>query len=252
MALKNLVAQKAKLTEETIEAIISDYVRYDIEEREIVFTPEATALSNKARVLIFLVAQQGWQFVLEEAIDVEVAPSRMEELLGIQGGTLRPILKVLKDRKLLTAKSGKYSIRSSSLDAIKTELAQQDDATPRPKKRTLAKTRPNTKNSTIVEAETQTEPNVTPNLHQTAGKPAKNSTRKGVGPGQAFDDVVGDGFFDNGRTLAQLQTRLHERAIIINQPSLPKYLLKAVRKGRLTRKKEEVNGKQVWVYTTAK
>ena len=244
MALKNLVAHKAQFTEEAIEAIVSHYVRYDVEEFEIVFTSEATALSNKAKVLIFLVAQQGWQFVVDEGIDVEVEPSRMVELLGIRGGSLRPVLKDLKDRNFLTKKSGKYSVRSSSLDAIKVELDGRGGATPRPKKRAAKK------RSADVDAEAKTDLDITPNPQQTPAKRAKNSTHVRPRPSEAFKDVVDEGFFDEGRSLAELQARLHERGIIIKQTSLPGYLLAAVRGRRLMRKKQEVNGKQVWVYTT--
>ncbi len=234
MALRNLVAQKAKLTEEAIENIIADYVRYDIEELEIVFTPDAAGLSNKAKVLIFLVAQQGWQFVLDEAIDVEVAPARMEELLGIQGGSLRPILKDLKDRNLLASKSGNYSVRSTSLDAIRAELDGQGGSAPRANKKPAKRSTAKSENDGA------------------EGATARRASRPGQGPGDAFNQIIADGYFDDGRTLAQLQARLHERAIIIKQTSLPKYLLGAVRDGRLTREKKEVSGKQVWVYTTAK
>ena len=246
MALKDLVAQKAKLTEEAIEAIISDYVRYDIEEREIMFTPEAIGLSNKAKVLVFLVAQQGWQFVQDEAIDVEMAPSRLEEFLGIQGGTLRPILKDLKDRNLLAAKSGKYWVRSTSLDAIKTELGGHGRSAPR-KQKNISNERTSKptgdSSSSVAEAVVPEEDPV---------KHAKNSARPSQAPGEAFNRIVAEGFFDDGHTLAQLQARLHQRAIIIKQTSLPKYLLAAVRDGRLTREKQEVDGKKVWVYTSTK
>ena len=254
MALKDLVAQKAKLTEETIEAIISDYVRYDEEEREIVFTSKSTELSNKAKILIFLVAQQGWQFILDEAIDVETEPSRMEELLGIPGGSLRPTLKDLKDRNLIVAKSRKYSIRPSSLDEIKVELGIGEGTTLRPKKRVAkrSKKRSSRNNSTPVDSGRETKRNEEANRPQTSAKRTKNSIQTGLKPGEAFNEILESGFFDGGNTLAALQSRLHERAIIINQTSLPKYLLKAVRDGRLKRKKEEVGGRQLWVYTTNK
>ena len=245
MALKDLIAQKAKLTEEAIEAIISDYVRYDIEEQEIVLTPEATTISSKAKILVFLVAQQGWQFVVDEATDLELSPSDLEHFLGIKGGTLRPILKDLKDRNLLAAKSGKYSVRSTSLNAIKGELDGRSTLTPRkqrkPRKRQSKLADDSQSNAEAVSVRTKA-----------SAKRTKSSAQSGQKPGEAFTTIIGEGFFDTGRTLAQLQTRLHERAIIIRQTSLPSYLLKAVRSGQLTREKQNVDGKEVWVYTSTK
>ena len=83
-------------------------------------------------------------------------------------------------------------------------------------------------------------------------KRAKSSARPGQKPGEAFNATVDEGFFDDGRTLAQLHAHLHERAIIIKQTSLPKYLLAAVRDGRLAREKQEFGGKTVWVYESKK
>lgn len=60
------------------------------------------------------------------------------------------------------------------------------------------------------------------------------------------------GFFDEGRTLSDVQTRFHEEAIIIPQTSIPSYLLKAVRDNRLSRRKEKLEGKERWVYRTVK
>lgn len=245
MALKDLIAQKAQLTEEAIEDILSAYARYDIEEREIVFTPEAVTLSNKAKILIFLVAQQGWPFVVDDAIDVEITPSYMEGLLGIQGGTLRPLLKDLKDRNLVISKSGKYSVRPSSMDAIKTELDEQRIAPRRVKKR-VGKTSPIETNK-----RDNGSSNITPSPDQTSERTPRIARHGGRSPGKAFDELVNGGFFDDGKTLADLQKRFHERAIIINQSSLPRYLLKAIRDERLSRVRETIGAKQIWVYKTA-
>ena len=62
MALKDLSVETA-LTEGAIEAIVTGYVRYVTSEKKLELTPEGAKLSGKAKVLIHLVALQGWPYV---------------------------------------------------------------------------------------------------------------------------------------------------------------------------------------------
>lgn len=245
MALKDLVAQKSALTEAAIEEIVSDYVRYDLDEHEIIFTPKVTTLSNKAKILIFLVAQQGWQFVSDEASALDAKPAVLEEILRIPGGTLRPTLKDLKDRHLLVSKSGSYSVRATSLDAIKAELSGSTSAVkPKPKK--VQKTK------SASDSQSDTEQEEAPKNQEPESKKGKKSSGSRNGASEKFSLWIKDGLFDEERTLSYVQKKFHEVGIIIPQTSISGRLLNAIRAGDLARTKKKVGGKEIWVYRTEK
>lgn len=242
MALKDLVAQKSALAEEAIEAIIKEYVRYDPEERDIAFTPEFAALGNKGKVLVYLVAVQGWSFVVDEPVTVETKPADLDEKLGIPGGSLRPLLKDLKDRHLVISKGAGYSVRASSLAAIQRELEQRPGA-PTPTRRRKPTKRPKAAVADEVSAREESQ-----------APDAKSDRRRKSGSdlGETFRGWITDGYFDTPKTLSAVQARFHEEAILIPRTSIPKYLLTGVRNKLLFRVKQEVNGKQLWVYQTKK
>lgn len=236
MALKDLVASKASLAEDVIEEIVSDHIRFDPDSREIVFTPDAHGLSNKAKVLIYLVALQGWPYVAEEVIPADAKPAEIEERTGIPGGSLRPLLMELKDRNVVVEKGGRYSVRAAALRAIQKELDGGASATAH-----RAKRRP--KRETV----------------EVAGEPdektiVRKRSRAGstAGAGTRFQSWIEEGYFDTPRTLSDVQQRFHKEAIIVPQSSLPKHLLKGVRSGQLAREKVESNGKIVWSYKRSK
>jgi hypothetical protein len=238
MALKDLLAQKATLTEEAIEKIVAGYVGYDLEEKEVTFTPAFANLVPKARVLMYLVALQGWRFVSDEEIAADAKPAKIEAHLGIAGGTLRPILKGLKDRHLVQVRSGNYFVRPSSFDAIGREII--GDRGP------SSQASPRTRRARLVGAESlDGDPGA-------LGKPAraKKTSGRAKEAGARLDQWIVLGFFDQPRTLAEVQARFHQDAIIIPQTSIPSYLLRAVRAGRLQRRKESVNNKERWIYLT--
>jgi hypothetical protein len=237
MALKDLVASKSALTEEAVEALIKDYVRYDVEEKQVTFLPAAAALSGRQKVLVYLVALQGWPIVAEgEETPTSAKPAVIGEQVGVHGGTLRPLLKELKDRHLIGWKEGAYSVRAASLPDIKKEL---DGTSARAEK--AAGPKPGAKRQPTQPAGTD----------QKAQK-RKSSPAKGGNLQKKFNDWIKEGFFQTPRTLAEVQDRFHELGHIVPQSSMPKYLLDAVQANppRLARKKKDVDGKKVWVYTS--
>ena len=247
MPLKNLMAQKAVLTEDAIEALVSDFIRYDVDEKDIAFTPAAVKLSNKAKVLTYLVALQGWPFVLDEVVPTAAKPAHIEDRVAIHGGSLRPILKDLKDRHLIIVKNGEYSVRPSSISAIQSELEGAPSAPPksrRPKRRGQA----SKEDDDAVETDSVSAMVDSDKSVGLKPEKKKRATGKNGGAAAEFELWIENGFFAEARTLSDVQQRFHKEAIMIPRTSIPKMLLGAVKRKKLSRDKAEVGGKLLWVY----
>ncbi|WP_152613441.1 hypothetical protein [Inquilinus limosus] len=249
MALKDLVASKASLTEEAIEEIVSDYVRFDVDQKTVFLTPESHKLSNKAKILIYLTALQGWPFVIDEIVPSDAKPSEIEDHTGIPGGTLRPILKELKDRKIIFEKGGRYSVHSAALRTIKSETDGPSNGTrERRPKRVSQKQKDTSFSISSLESSDSDIPIL-------SAMPKKRDTRKAASPinlAARFQSWIDEGFFNEWRTLSDVQKRFHREAIIVPQTSIPKYLLSAVRSRQLERDKKTINGRNVWAYHKTK
>jgi hypothetical protein len=237
MALKDLIASKASLEEGVIEGIVTEFARYDADHKAVVLTPEAQRLSVKARVLIYLVALQGWPYVVDDPVPVEAKPGEIAENTGIVGGTLRPILKELKDRNVILERGGRYSVRAASLQAIKAELGGSSSGSR--SKRSMRKSKAGSDQTAARDQSTgeagAKRARRSPSLHNLA---------------ERFNELISEGFFNKRKTLSEVQQKLHKEGIIVPQTSIPPYLLKHIRPPSplLERDKEDVNGKSVWVY----
>ena len=65
-----------------------------------------------------------------------------------------------------------------------------------------------------------------------------------------FERWIDVGYFNEPRTLTDVQKRFRKEAIMVPQTSLPGYFLGAVRNGRLNREERNTGSKTVWAYTT--
>lgn len=228
MSLRDLVAKKSEIAESAIEEIVSKYIRYYIDTHEIGFTPEYSTLNGESKLLVYLVAILGWQFVTDNPPTTSTKPADLEKAIGIPGGTLRPLLKNLKDAHFIAPSAEGYAIREGNLEAIAAAI-NGEKKSHKPRKANQTKGKPSKMQKTTQTGALTKRPNNTP-----------------ISP--RLDGWIEEGFFKTPRTLKSVHERLHEHGIIAKQTSISGPLLKAVQQGRLTRKKIDQNGKEVWAY----
>jgi len=180
------------MTEEAIESVVADYVRYDIDELEIAFTPDFAGLGSKAKILVYLVSLKGWPFVTDDDVPTGAKPADISEMLGIAGGTVRRILVELKDSHLVSVKNSRYSVRPSHLDSVKkaiTGAGQANKPGNRHKKSAEKKSAKKAKPKTS----------------------KKTSNKKNKGLGETIDKWIAQGFLTTGVPRPRFETDFTRR-----------------------------------------
>jgi hypothetical protein len=125
MALKHHTIDSSKISEELIEAIISERVKYDPAKETVVLLPATRGLTNDRKILVYLAALQGWRFLVKENSPHENAsPLEISRVTGIPGGSVRPLLRGLEDRKILIATKGRYEVPAHNLGRVRDIIRQ--------------------------------------------------------------------------------------------------------------------------------
>lgn len=254
MALKDLIAERGALDEAAIERIVAPYVRYDVDAKEIHFMPAFAGLSNKVKILVFLVALQGWRFVTDDPMPSDARPADIEAATRIPGGSLRPVLRGLSENHHVFERDSRYSVRGTSFLVIEAELNGGEERVVVRRQRPSGRKSAKDTGEAVAETDETAADSASVEEAAVADDGAKKSRKVGSKTGNlaaTFERWIDEGYFDEPRTLSDVQKRFRIEAIMVPQTSLPGYFLAAVRKGRLMRDEVEANGKTVWAYTTA-
>jgi hypothetical protein len=231
MALSNHTIDSSKVTEEQVEVIVDGKVKYDPVNQSIVFLPDARDFSNDKKILLYLAALRGWSFLVSVNTPAEDAsPLEITKATGIPGGSVRPLLRALEDRKIVSVKKGRYQVLPHNLAMIASILAGEIKTYTRantPSAHSKAKGKGNTASSKKVKR----------SVHN--NKPTL---------AEGFKILLDQKWFKEGKTIIQLKEKLDEMTIFPPMSQLPSYLLKACRTNQLSRSKDNRDGKNIWVY----
>jgi hypothetical protein len=241
MALKDLISDRTTLPEQVVEGIVKDYVSYHPKDKKIGLTASASRLSNKQKVLVYLVALQGWPFVVDKEVKVptDARSVDIENELAMRGGTLRPLLSHLLDLHLVINRNQRYSVNSASINEIRSHVVgfSGEDSAPRAQwKKSKFKNEASDANS-----------------DKSTGKARRRAVTGSQGSkASVFRKWISDGWFNEDRSLREVHKQFTQKAIFVEIHTLPSYFLSAVRDGLLERRKKQIGNKEVWVYRKKK
>jgi hypothetical protein len=261
------------LTEEQIESIVAEYARFDTTDDVIVLLPSASALTNRQRVLIYLVAMRGWPFVKEDDPPPTAAtPAELEKALNIAGNSLRPIPKRLKDARLIDESDGRYSVNPVTFPFLKKELIVESaespsETEPKPRRRaSRGKKAARSQTEDVVDLEApasetdnrdQEEPDPPPSgsAENTATRPPSKRTKRdatsaGAGPLQRLRGLIAGGWFSKPRSTRDMVAEFAKRGLNYKRTDLTRQLLTLTRNEELVRDKARPpeGGPDMWFY----
>lgn len=112
-------------------ALLADLLRPYIQLRRsgdkwVEFTPEWKQLTNEKKIIMYLLGRKAFHEALKddpdaEEFDEKAAPSVISDETRIQGGTSRPVLKLLRDKGYAQDDNG-YYIPNNALPHIQQDM----------------------------------------------------------------------------------------------------------------------------------
>ena len=218
MSLNDLVITNKKISKDLVEKVLKGRVELVREGNKVNLTKEGSKLSNKLKVLLFLAGGKAWELL--DNVTLSFSPNEMEQVIGIPGNSLRPILKEISDNYLVNNEKGKYQIIPKGIYELENMLEntiKENDKTQKGNSKMVRKSKP---------------------------------TKKGNSPlkSEAIKELIKDGYFSTPKDNSEIMAELGRRGVTVKPTSLPSFILPLLRKKSLTRDYKLKNKRKVWVY----
>src|SRR6266436_3535573 len=115
--LSRLVVDEAAVNRELLASVLETRIRLDLGAGSFSFLPGIRErMNSRHQVLIALLAQKALH-LLNSKFNEALRPQEIEFVTGIKGGTLRPILKILVDRRLARSEADRsYTVPGYALE----------------------------------------------------------------------------------------------------------------------------------------
>lgn len=132
--LDSLFVKGDEVNRELLRDVLVQFVRLD--ERGRIFPLSAFYQQpNKNKVLILLLARKALS--LKTGSEESISPSELGKLIDIPDGSLRPLLRLLADEKVVDDENSRYKVFSHAIQRCSELLSSEKEALPnsRPKRR---------------------------------------------------------------------------------------------------------------------
>jgi hypothetical protein len=124
--LERLVVDQAAADRELLASLLTGRIAVDRASARYSFVPGIRPqLGTRRTVLIALLARKALSLLVEGFVE-PATPRELEAESGIRGGTLRPILKDLKDENLLLKTGDGYLVANHALEFAAAEFSNND------------------------------------------------------------------------------------------------------------------------------
>ena len=116
--LRELLVDKDQLDRELLSKVLKHYLKIDKDSHSVRFTAMSEELTIDNKIIIFLLARKAMK-AMELTNTESSKPGEIEKATGIKGGTLRPKLSKMYDKKLIDKdEAGGYFVSDHSVEIV--------------------------------------------------------------------------------------------------------------------------------------
>lgn len=125
MSIQDLVVKSAELGEAAVEQILKPYVRF-VDNGEISFDAPFFDLKSDDKISITLIAKDSWRYIPgKESFAGGMKNEEIEKTTLLPGNTVRPVVKRLRDKMLITTEKGVHRSTAKLILAMQKKLQKK-------------------------------------------------------------------------------------------------------------------------------